>query len=147
MSRPLETDVNDPYNLQRFVDAQEGVFEQVCSELRRGRKTGHWMWFIFPQLKGLGYSQMANRFAISSREEAEGYLRHPVLGPRLHECTRLVNSSHAGSIDEIFPYPDDLKFRSCMTLFANATPDDQVFQEALRKYFAGKADPLTLARL
>lgn len=105
------------------------------------------MWFIFPQIKGLGHSQLANKFAISSREEGEAYLKHPVLGPRLRECTRLVNSSHVRSVEEIFSYPDDLKFHSCMTLFAHVTSENQVFKDALQKYFAGELDPLTLGRL
>ena len=105
------------------------------------------MWFIFPQIKGLGHSELASKFAISSRQEAEAYLNHPVLGPRLRECSRLVNLVEGRSIDQIFGSPDDIKFRSSMTLFAHATPENQVFQEALRKYFGGKFDPLTLDRL
>jgi uncharacterized protein (DUF1810 family) len=105
------------------------------------------MWFIFPQIKGLGHSQLASRFAISSLEEAEAYLKHPILGSRLRECTRLVNLVEGRSIDEIFGYPDDLKFRSSMTLFARATPDNQVFNEALRKYFGAEPDRSTLERL
>jgi uncharacterized protein (DUF1810 family) len=140
--------VNDPYDLQRFVDAQAPVFEQVCTELREGRKRSHWMWFVFPQIKGLGHSETARRFAISSREEAEAYLQHPVLGPRLRECTRLVNLVEGRSIEQIFGHPDDLKFRSSMTLFANIPSDNRVFQEALQKYFGGKPDDrLTLERL
>ncbi len=139
--------VDDSYNLQRFVDAQSAVYEQVCSELREGRKRSHWMWFIFPQIKGLGHSELASRFAISSLEEAQAYLKHPLLGPRLTECTRLVNQLVGRSIDRILGYPDDLKFRSSMTLFAQAAPDNQVFNEALRKYFAGESDPSTLERL
>jgi uncharacterized protein (DUF1810 family) len=137
----------DPHDLQRFVDAQNPVFEQARAELREGQKRSHWMWFIFPQLRGLGQSPMAIAFAISSREEAEAYLRHPVLGPRLRECTRLVNFVQGRSIKEIFGYPDDLKFRSSMTLFASATSDNQVFQDALQKYFAGEGDRLTVAQL
>src|SRR5277367_5089602 len=114
---------NDPYNLRRFLDAQHGMFEQACSELREGRKQSHWMWFIFPQLKGLGGSAMATRYAISSLREADGYLRHPILGPRLRQCTQLVLAVTGDSIEEIFDFPDDLKFRSSMTLFAN-TPDE-----------------------
>jgi uncharacterized protein (DUF1810 family) len=140
-------DVNDPYNLRRFVDAQDAVFEQVCAELRDGRKRGHWMWFIFPQIEGLGHSALARRFAISSREEAEAYLKHPVLGPRLRECSRLVTLVEKRSIDQIFGYPDDLKFRSSMTLFAHATPENQVFKDALQKYFAAEFDRSTLERL
>jgi uncharacterized protein (DUF1810 family) len=139
--------MSDPYDLQRFVDAQDPVFDQVRSELRSGRKEGHWMWFVFPQLKGLGHSWMANRFGISSREEAEAYLRHPILGPRLTECTRLVNLIEGRSAEEIFGYPDDLKFRSSMTLFAKAASDNHVFSSALKKYFAGEDDPLTVKRL
>lgn len=139
--------MNDPYHLHRFVDAQNSVFEQVCSELRQGQKRGHWIWFIFPQIQGLGHSQMASQYAISSREEAAAYLQHPILGPRLRECTRLVNLIEARSIGEIFGYPDDLKFRSSMTLFAHATSENQVFTEALDKYFGGESDRLTLERL
>jgi uncharacterized protein (DUF1810 family) len=137
----------DPHDLQRFVDAQNPVFEQARAELREGQKRSHWMWFIFPQLRGLGQSPMAIAFAISSREEAEAYLRHPVLGLRLRQCTRLVNLVQGRSIKEIFGYPDDLKFRSSMTLFAIATSDNQVFQDALQKYFAGEGDRLTVEQL
>jgi uncharacterized protein (DUF1810 family) len=141
------TDPNDPYDLQRFVDAQNLCFERVCSELRSGRKTSHWMWFIFPQIKGLGYSPLARKFAISSRDEAEAYLRHSSLGPRLRECTEMINLTEGRSIAQIFGSPDDVKFRSCMTLFAHATTDNQVFMDALQKYCGGKFDPLTLERL
>lgn len=136
--------MNDPFDLQRFVDAQNPVYDSVCAELRNGRKQGHWMWFIFPQLRGLGSSAMATKFGISSRKEAEAYLNHPVLGPRLEECTRLVNLVEGRPIDEIFGYPDDLKFRSSMTLFRLAAKDNRVFNYALEKYFEGEADPLTL---
>ena len=139
--------MRDPYNLQRFVDAQNPVFERVCAELRTGQKRGHWIWFIFPQLRGLGHSEMATRFAISSREDAEEYLKHPVLGPRLRECTQLVVLVQGRSIDQIFGYPDDLKFRSSMTLFVSATADKQIFNDALQKYFASEPDPLTIERL
>lgn len=140
-------DSADPYDLQRFVDAQNPVFEKVCAELQVGQKRGHWMWFIFPQLRGLGSSQMAAKFGICSRQEAEAYLKHPVLGPRLRECTRLVNLVERRSVDEIFGYPDDLKFRSSMTLFASATTENQVFKDALKKYFAGGLDRLTVEKL
>jgi uncharacterized protein (DUF1810 family) len=133
----------DPYNLQRFLDAQKSVYDRVCSELRQGRKTSHWMWFIFPQLKGLGFSETAQRFAISSLSEAEAYLAHPILGPRLSECTKLVSDVDGRTASEIFGYPDDLKFRSCMTLFAKATPHNEVFLQALNKYFGGEM-PATL---
>ena len=141
------SDASDPYDLRRFVDAQARVFEQVRAELREGRKRSHWMWFVFPQVAGLGHSVMARRYAISSREEAEAYLRHPVLGPRLRECARLVSLVKGRSIGQIFGAPDDMKFRSSMTLFARSTADNAVFEEALRKYFEGKPDPATLERL
>ncbi len=139
--------MNDPYNLRRFVDAQEYVYKDVCSELRDGCKRGHWMWFIFPQIKGLGYSQMANKFAISSISEAEAYLKHAILGPRLRECTGLVVLVEGHSIDQILGYLDSMKFRSSMTLFAHATTDNGVFKDALQKYFGGEFDRLTLERL
>jgi uncharacterized protein (DUF1810 family) len=139
--------VNDPHDLQRFVEAQNPVFDKVCAELRQGRKQTHWMWFIFPQIKGLGNSPMAIEFAISSREEAEAYLKHPVLGPRLRECSTLVNLVESRSINQIFGYPDDLKFRSSMTLFANTTCENQIFKDALTKYFAGEPDRSTVERL
>jgi uncharacterized protein (DUF1810 family) len=138
---------DDLYNLQRFVDAQNPVFEQVCSELRAGRKTSHWMWFIFPQITGLGHSVTAKQFSISSREEAQAYLRHPVLGVRLRICAQLVNAVEGRSANQIFGYPDDLKFRSSMTLFAKAAPEEPVFEEALRKYYEGEEDPFTLQRV
>lgn len=138
---------SDPYNLQRFVDAQELIYEEVCSELRDGYKVGHWMWFVFPQIKGLGYSYMANKFAISSRKEAEAYLEHPLLGSRLRECTRLVTLVEGRTADEIFGYTDSLKFRSSMTLFAHAATDSAVFKDALQKYFGGEIDRLTFERL
>ena len=141
--------MNDPYDLQRFVDAQNPVFEEVYAELRSGQKRGHWMWFIFPQLRGLGHSEMASRFAISSRDEAEAFLRHPVLGPRLRECTQLVLLIEGRSINRIFGYPDDLKFRSSMTLFASTASDseNQIFKDALQKGFAGEPDRLTIEQL
>jgi uncharacterized protein (DUF1810 family) len=139
--------VSDPHNLQRFVAAQNSVYERVLAELRGGKKHGHWMWFIFPQLRGLGYSHTAIAFGISSREEAQAYLKHPILGPRLLECTRLVSLIEGRSIDQIFGYPDDLKFRSSMTLFASVTAENQIFREALQKYFGGEPDPLTMERL
>jgi uncharacterized protein (DUF1810 family) len=138
------TVMNDPYDLERFVDAQNPVFKQVCAELREGRKQSHWMWFVFPQIEGLGHSWMAAKFAISSQDEARAYLRHPILGPRLIECTRLVNAVAERSIEEIFGYPDDLKFRSCVTLFAHVAPENEVFADALQKYFGGEPDRSTL---
>src|SRR3982751_6801214 len=117
----MTTAMSDPHNLQRFVNAQDPVFDQVCSELRSGRKSGHWMWFIFPQIKGLGSSRTASEFAISTLAEATAYLKHPVLGVRLRQCCLIVTLLQDRSIDQIFGHPDDLKFRSSMTLFAHAT--------------------------
>lgn len=131
----------------RFVDAQDSVIDDVRRELQTGRKRTHWMWFIFPQIHGLGHSPMAERFAISSLQEAEAYLAHPVLGARLRECTQLVNAIDGRSISDIFGYPDDMKFRSSMTLFARATPDNKVFHDALLKYFRGQEDAVTNERL
>jgi uncharacterized protein (DUF1810 family) len=139
--------VVDPFNLQRFVDAQNPVYQRVCADLRNGRKDSHWMWFIFPQLRGLGSSHLATAFGISSREEAEAYLDHSLLGPRLRECVQLVNLTDRRSIDQIFGYPDDLKFRSSITLFATVASDNQIFKDALLKYFAGVPDPRTLELL
>ena len=140
------TDMNDPFNLQRFVDAQSPIFDRVSSELRDGAKRSHWMWFIFPQIKGLGQSQLARKFAISSREEAKAYIEHPILGLRLIECAELVNLIEDRTIEQIFGHPDDLKFRSCMTLFTNVS-DNPIFVDALSKYFNGESDPSTLQRL
>lgn len=137
----------DPFNLQRFVDAQHGQFEAARSELAAGRKVGHWIWFIFPQIKGLGQSWMSRQYAISSLAEAEAYLQHPILGPRLRECTRLVNLVEGRTIEEILGGIDSMKFRSSMTLFAKAADDTQIFLDALNKYFAGEFDPLTIQRL
>ena len=139
--------MNDPYDLQRFVDAQNPVYDKVCSELRDGRKKSHWMWFIFPQIEGLGSSPLARKFAISSLAEAAAYLAHPILGPRLAECTRLVNLAEGRPIEQIFGYPDDLKFRSSMTLFMRASPDESIFSECLAKFFGGSPDSATLDRL
>ena len=138
---------SDAYDLQRFVEAQNSCYRAVCSELRAGQKTSHWMWFIFPQLKGLGKSAVAMRYAISSQEEAGAYLENPILGPRLRYCTRLVLDLEGRSIRQIFGSPDDLKFRSSMTLFANVTSEDLIFRDALEKYFAGEPDHLTLQLL
>ena len=139
--------MNDPYNLRRFVEAQGPIYAQVCAELRAGDKQSHWMWFVFPQIAGLGSSAMARKFAISSRQEAIAYLAHPVLGARLRECTQLVNAVEGRSVHQIFGHPDDLKFHSSMTLFAHASPGDPIFQQALKKYFNSEPDPATLSRL
>jgi uncharacterized protein (DUF1810 family) len=146
---------SDPFNLERFVKAQRGKYTQVLDELRTGHKRTHWMWFIFPQIRGLGSSETAQFFAITSLDEARAYLAHPVLGPRLLECTALVNavSEHprAGDprklLDEIFGYPDNLKFHSSMTLFAIAGPKIEVFLIALQRYFTGRSDQETIALL
>jgi uncharacterized protein (DUF1810 family) len=138
---------NDPYNLQRFVDAQAPIYNQVREELRQGSKRTHWMWFIFPQITGLGSSPTAVHFAITSKDEALAYLSHPILGPRLKECVTLVNQVGHRTIEQIFGYPDNLKFHSSITLFAHATTDNQLFLDALQKYFEGASDPATLKRL
>jgi uncharacterized protein (DUF1810 family) len=137
----------DPHNLQRFVDAQSLVYEHVCAELHDGRKTSHWIWFIFPQIAGLGYSPMAQRFAIAGRGEAEAYLQHPLLGPRLAECTMLVNQHAGEDIVDILGDIDAMKFRSSMTLFAKVAQEDGIFVEALRIFCGGEMDELTLAKL
>ena len=137
----------DPFRLERFVDAQRPIYDAVVSELRAGRKRSHWMWFIFPQIAGLGHSAMAQRFAIASLDEAIAYLAHPVLGPRLRECAALVAGIERGSITEIFGHPDDRKFRSSMTLFARAAPQEPIFAQCVRRYFGGEPDPETLSRL
>ncbi len=139
--------MNDPYNLDRFVDAQDGSYARVRTELAAGRKTSHWMWFVFPQLAGLGRSPTAERYAISSLDEANAYVAHAVLGPRLKECAQLVNAIEGKSLREIFGAPDDLKFRSSMTLFAHAAPQEPMFRAALDRYCNGEEDPLTLALL
>ena len=140
-------DGNDPYDLRRFLDAQRDQYTPARAELSRGIKHGHWMWYIFPQLRGLGLSSTSLYYGISGKEEALAYLRHPVLGSRLRECTRLVNAIEGKTIRRIFASPDDMKFRSCMTLFAEITAEGTEFREALEKYFGGKPDPATLARL
>jgi uncharacterized protein (DUF1810 family) len=137
----------DPFDLERFVTAQEPVYRDVIAELRDGRKRSHWMWFVFPQLRGLGGSAMAARYGISSLEEADAYLRHPVLGPRLRECTQLVNGVQGRSVGEIFGSPDDLKLCSSMTLFARATDDNADFVALLDKFYDGRYDERTLERL
>jgi uncharacterized protein (DUF1810 family) len=139
--------LSDPFDLKRFLDAQDTVIDQVRVELRRGCKQGHWMWFVFPQIKGLGHSSMARKFGISSRAEAEAYLAHPILGSRLTECTQLVNLVEGRSVEEIFGDIDAMKFRSSMTLFSQVAHDNRVFADALRKYFGGQPDLLTLDRL
>ncbi|WP_075936333.1 DUF1810 domain-containing protein [Halosegnis longus] len=137
----------DPYNLQRFVDAQAETISRVTRELRAGRKQSHWMWFIFPQLTGLGRSPTSNRYGIDSRREAEAYLAHPVLGPRLRECTQLVCSLEKQDPTAVFGSPDDLKFRSSMTLFETVGTETDSFTAALSQYYDGERDEQTLALL
>jgi uncharacterized protein (DUF1810 family) len=134
---------NDSFHLHRFVEAQDPVYAQVCAELRQGLKISHWMWFIFPQIAGLGSSAMARRYAISSLDEASAYLRHAALGPRLLECATLVLQTSGKTAHDIFGSPDDMKFRSSMTLFAHAKPAYPVFEDNLQKYFRGESDFLT----
>ncbi len=135
------------FELERFVEAQDGVYEQVRAELQAGRKRSHWMWFVFPQIRGLGSSLTAVRFAISGMEEARAYLEHPVLGPRLQECTGIVCRAEGRTVEEIFGYPDNLKFHSSMTLFAKASEEAGVFGEALERYFGREMDKGTLERI
>ena len=135
--------MSDPFDLKRFVDAQAPVYPHVLTELRQGRKQSHWMWFIFPQLAGLGHSAMAQRYALSSRDEALAYLGHAILGPRLRECTALVNAAEDLTIREILGSPDDLKFRSSMTLFA-AVSSEPAFAAAITKFYGGSPDRKTL---
>ncbi|MDP7701910.1 DUF1810 domain-containing protein [Mycobacterium sp. TY815] len=134
-------------DLQRFVDAQARVYDAVLDELRAGRKRSHWMWFVFPQLRGLGSSPTADHYGIDSLAEARAYLDHAVLGPRLLECVRLVNEIDGRSAEQIFGWPDHLKLRSSVTLFARATEDNRDFLALLDKYYGGEQDPLTLSRL
>ena len=138
---------NNRFNLRRFVEAQEHEYESVLRELKFGRKCGHWMWYIFPQIHGLGWSAMSQKYAISGAEEAIAYLEHPTLGVRLLECTQLVIDVEGRSAEQIFDNPDYLKFRSCMTLFAEASTDTPIFRTALEKYFRGAPDILTLDTL
>ena len=138
----------DPHHLQRFLDAQASTYTQAHAELAAGEKRTHWMWFIFPQIRGLGSSPMAQRYAVQSIEEARAYLAHPILGERLRACTALVLAVQDKAIADIFGYPDDLKFHSSITLFAKANDgDDSVFQQALARYFHHKRDAATLALL
>jgi len=143
----LRTRMSDPYDLQRFETAQEGVYEAALGELRAGRKTGHWMWFIFPQIAGLGMSAMSQRYAISSLAEAQAYLRHPVLGARLAECARVLAEHSGRSAQDIFGGIDAVKLRSSMTLFARASDAGSIYQDVLDRYFDGAADEQTVARI
>ena len=135
---------DDPPDLRRIVEAQDPVLDRVRAELRRGRKASHWMWFVFPQVAGLGSSPTAQRYALAGLDEARAYLAHPVLGPRLRECAALAAAVEHGAAAEVFGYPDDLKLRSSMTLFARAAPDEPVFAAVLDRHFDGEPDPRTV---
>ena len=135
------------FDLQRFVDAQDRVYDQIRAELAAGAKTSHWMWFVFPQLQGLGRSAMAVKYEIVSRQEAQAYWQHTILGPRLKECVELVLAVKGKTAFQIFGTPDDLKFRSSMTLFSQAVPDEPMFRRALTKYFDGRDDSRTMELL
>jgi uncharacterized protein (DUF1810 family) len=143
--------MNDPYNLARFVQAQDGIYEQATRELRAGRKESHWMWFIFPQIHGLGTSPTARLYAIDSAAEARAYLDHPVLGPRLAECVQILLGLQGRTAAQIFGFPDDRKLRSCLTLFGAVAGADRTLgalcAAAIVRYFGGAPDPLTLERL
>jgi uncharacterized protein (DUF1810 family) len=139
--------MDDPHDLQRFVDAQDPVYHDVRLELGGGQKRSHWMWFVFPQWRSLGHSLMARRYGIASRAEAEAYWNHPILGPRLKECADLVLAVRGRTARELMGTPDDRKLRSCMTLFAAVAPDEPVFRQVLEKYFDGQPDDATLALL
>ena len=139
--------MSDPYDLQRFVDAQAQTYEQALTELRDGEKRTHWMWFVFPQLKQLGRSETARHYGIASRAEAAAYWAHPVLGPRLKECSELLLAVQGRTAHKIMHSPDDLKLRSCMTLFQVVVPDEPVFDQVIVKYYGGKLDEKTLDAL
>jgi uncharacterized protein (DUF1810 family) len=134
----------DPHDLDRFVQAQEGDYDRALSEVRAGRKRSHWMWYIFPQYDGLGFSPTSRRYSIKSVAEAEAYLAHPVLGPRLTECAEAALRVEGRSALEVFGSPDDMKLRSCATLFAHVSPAGSVFERLLSKYFDGQRDDRTL---
>ena len=139
--------MNDPHDLNRFVEAQAAVYQRALAELRNGHKRSHWMWFIFPQIEGLGFSAISQRYAIKSREEARAYLEHEILGPRLTACVEVLLNLEGLSADEIFGYPDEMKLRSCATLFAEVAHAGSVFHRLLEKYFDGEPDPKTLQLL
>jgi uncharacterized protein (DUF1810 family) len=148
MTDAIETGhATDPYDLARFVQAQAGTYDRAIAEIRSGHKRSHWMWFIFPQIDGLGFSETAKRYAVKSLAEAEAYLRHPVLGPRLVECAEAALGVEGRSAYDIFGSPDDLKLRSCATLFACVTPAGSVFDRLLAKYYQGERDEKTLRLL
>jgi uncharacterized protein (DUF1810 family) len=138
---------DDPFDLARFVAAQEGILPQALAELRAGRKRSHWMWFVFPQIAGLGSSPMAVRYALASLDEARAYLAHPHLGPRLREATEAALAGAKGSAYDLFGSPDDMKFRSSLTLFALAAPEEALFARALDRFYGGERDERTLERV
>lgn len=139
--------MQDPYDLKRFVAAQEGIYDRALAELRDGRKRSHWMWFIFPQISGLGHSDMARRYAITGTDEALAYLKHPLLGPRLETCAQAMLQHTDLSARQILGSPDDLKLRSSMTLFSAVAPERTVYAQVLDAFYNGEADPATLERL
>ncbi len=145
-SRP-EASVDDPYDLERFVRAQRDCYERALSEIRAGQKHTHWMWFIFPQIDGLGFSATAKIYSIKSIEEAKAYLNHPILGPRLLECAKAAVLVEGKSALEVFGSPDDMKLKSSATLFACMTPPDSVFARVLERYFGGERDSKTIQLL
>lgn len=140
-------EVNDPFDLERFVRAQEGDYERALAEIKDGRKRSHWMWYIFPQIEGLGFSAMSQRYAIRSRAEAQAYFEHPLLGPRLVACVDALLDLEGRSVEQIFGFPDDQKLRSSATLFAAVSPTSSVFQRLLEKYFHEQRDAATLRLL
>jgi len=143
----VNDDPSDRYDLDRFVQAQQGDYDRALSEIRRGRKASHWMWYVFPQYDGLGASAMSTHYAIKSVAEAEAYLRHPLLGARLVECAEAVLGLGGRSATAVFGSPDDMKLRSCATLFAHVSPPGSVFERLLEQYFGGKRDDKTLRLL
>ncbi len=147
VEKSLSSNGADPFDLRRFADAQDRVYDTALAELSAGAKRSHWIWFVFPQLRGLGHSATAQRYGISSLDEARAYLAHPTLGPRLRECARLVGQIDGRSAGDIFGSPDDLKVRSSMTLFARATDDNADFRAVLDKFYDGIEDALTVERL
>jgi uncharacterized protein (DUF1810 family) len=144
MSVAVPPSADDPFNLNRFLNAQENTYDNALSEIKSGSKRSHWMWYIFPQIEGLGFSSTSKYYAIKSVEEAQAYLAHPGLGARLRECTEAVNALTGRSAFEIFGFPDDKKLKSCATLFASVSDTDSVFERILVKYFQGERDGKTL---
>jgi uncharacterized protein (DUF1810 family) len=137
----------DPFHLSRFVQAQEGIYDRALAEIRGGRKRSHWMWFVFPQYAGLGFSSMSQEYAIKSIEEARAYLNHPVLGPRLVECAQGAIGVEGRTASQIFGSPDDMKLRSCATLFSRVIDAGNIFEQVLQKYFDSQPDPKTMQLL